>query len=319
MRIYIQFLLLSILVYSCTPKKKLEVDVSDISVSFDLRRFDVAFYTASKASLPQLKLDYPLFFPSNTPDSIWLGKMKNTDEQALYRETLKVYPDTEDLERQLTSLFAHITYYYPAFKAPNVVTMLSNIDYDYRVVYTDSLLLISLDAYLGEKHPYYEDYPRYIKQTNTKDHIVVDVANAIIEQQFPPQTSRVFLHKMISEGIKWYYLDAYMPQALAHHKMGYSKQKLVWATANEVNVWGYFIENNLLYSTDSQLNARFLDLAPFSKFYKLQDVDSPGQIGKWIGYQIVKSFMKNNDVSLQELMQLEPELIFSKSKYKPKK
>lgn len=319
MRIYIQILLLSSLLYSCTSKDRFQVDVSKIPVAIELERFDEAFYTATLDSLPKLKTSFPYFFPENTPDSIWVAKIQNTDEQALFAETQKVFPNTTALSQELRSLFAHLKYYNTSFREPKVVTMLSNIDYDYRIIYTDTLLLISLDAYLGEQHPYYRDYPRYIKQTNTKDHVVVDVANAIISQQTGEIPSRQFLHKMITAGIQWYLLEAYMPAKEPHIRMGYSKQKWVWALENEAKVWSYFIENNLLYSTDSQLNQRFLDPAPFSKFYRLQDVDTPGQIGKWIGYRIVRSFMNNNDVSLQELTQLEPELIFSKSKYKPKK
>ena len=35
------------------------------------------------------------------------------------------------------------------------------------------------------------------------------------------------------------------------------------ATMNEEQIWRYFIENDLLYSTDTQLNKRFIENAPF--------------------------------------------------------
>ena len=81
----------------------------------------------------------------------------------------------------------------------------------------------------------------------------------------------------------------------------------------------YFIENRLLYSTDSKLYARFVANAPFSKFYIDIDKDSPGRIGVWLGWQIVRSYMNNNSVNLQQLLQTNAEEIFKKSKYKPKK
>ena len=46
---------------------------------------------------------------------------------------------------------------------------------------------------------------------------------------------------------------------------------------------------------------------------------SPGRIGQRIGWQIVRSFMDNNDVSLQDLLSLDEEEIFKNSKYKPRK
>jgi hypothetical protein len=67
------------------------------------------------------------------------------------------------------------------------------------------------------------------------------------------------------------------------------------------------------------LNQRFIEVAPFSKFYMNQDELSPGRIGVWMGWQIVNSYMKHNDVSLQELLKIDEDIIFTKSKYKPKK
>ena len=64
---------------------------------------------------------------------------------------------------------------------------------------------------------------------------------------------------------------------------------------------------------------RFINLAPFSKFYLEIDNESPGRVGAWIGWQIVRSFAKNNDVPIEELLKMNAKEIFEKSKYKPKK
>ena len=42
-------------------------------------------------------------------------------------------------------------------------------------------------------------------------------------------------------------------------------------------------------------------------------------IGKYIGWQIVKSFMKNNDTSLNKMLTSSPIDIYNNSKYKPQK
>ena len=92
-----------------------------------------------------------------------------------------------------------------------------------------------------------------------------------------------------------------------------------WAQENEEEIWRYFIEEELLYSTDAKLPTRFIVDAPFSKFYLEIDNESPGRIGQFIGWQIVRAYMENNDTSLSELMTLNPEALFRQSKYKPKK
>ena len=284
-----------------------------------INRFEQDFYSHKGEDLEELKKKYPLLFPENTPDSVWMAKIKDKDEQELYTETQKLYSSFSDIETELRSLFKYITHYNPMFNTPNIITGLSNIDYNYRVIYNQRLVFISLDVYLGSKHPFYSDYPAYIKQNNVRERIVVDVANAIIDSQIKPLTNRSFLAKMIHEGKKLYLLDLYLPLKSDAVRIGYTKQKYDWAITNEEQVWKYFIENNLLYSTDTKLNKRFLEDAPFSKFYLSEDKNSPGRIGQRIGLQIVRSFMDNNDVSLSDLLIKDGEEIFKNSKYKPRK
>ncbi|WP_417799457.1 gliding motility lipoprotein GldB [Tenacibaculum sp.] len=297
---------------------KLDVDVSNLNVKIDLDRFDVDFYNTKPNELTNVKEKYPMLFPPQ-PDSVWINKINNKDEQELFDETQKVFPDFEEEKEQLTSLFKHVTYYNPRFLSPKVITILTNIDYDKRVVYTDSLLFISLDAYLGRTHEFYNDYPEYVKQNNTKEHIVVDVAKTIISKQMLPSRARSFIDKMIYRGKKMYLLDAYLPKIPDAVKIGYSQEKLKWAKSNEEQIWMYFITKDLLYSTSKDVDKRFLDLAPFSKFYMEEDSQSPGRIGEWIGWQIVRSYMQKNDVSLHTLLQTSEEEIFKNSRYKPKR
>lgn len=319
MRYYFLFLVLLLFLNSCQKEVKKNVDTSNIDVEFMINRFEQDFYDHGGENLEELKNKYPLLFPDNTPDSIWMAKINDRDEQELYSETQKLYSSFSDIESELRSLFQHVTYYNPLFNTPDIITGLSNIDYDYRVIYNQELVFISLDVYLGSTHPFYGDFPSYIKQNNVRERIIVDVASAIVDSQIKPLTNRSFLAKMIHEGKKLYLLELYLPLKSEAVRIGYNKIKYDWALTNEEQVWKYFIENNLLYSTDTKLNKRFLEDAPFSKFYISEDKNSPGRIGQWIGMQIVRSFMANNDVSLSDLLLKNEEEIFKKSKYKPRK
>ena len=319
MRFFILVFLILFSFLSCKPSDTEIVDTSTIEVDFSTKRYEVDFYNTTTENLPDLKNKYPYFFPKAFTDSLVIAKINNKDEQELYKETQKQYPTISKFQTELTSLFKHISFYNPTFESPDLVTLISNIDYESRIIYADSLLLVSLDVYLGKEHDFYADFPSYIKQTNTKEHLIVDVADAIIEQQVPLSLERSFIGRMIHEGKKMYALDRYLPTISDTLKIGYSKSKFQWAAENEENIWMYFIEKKLLFSTDTKLNKRFLENAPFSKFYLRQDRQSPGRIGVWIGWQIVKSFMQNNDVSLQKLLTTDSEDIFNKSRYKPKK
>tara|TARA_Y100001935_G_scaffold62122_1_gene52066 strand:- start:2063 stop:2464 length:402 start_codon:yes stop_codon:yes gene_type:complete len=127
-----------------------------------------------------------------------------------------------------------------------------------------------------------------------------------------------FLEKIIYHGKILYYKD-YSLSVSDRHKIGYSIEKMNWANENEYFVWTYFVENNILFDPDNNLDVRFINDAPFSKFYLEIDNESPAMIGKYIGWKIVKSFMKNNDVSLNKMLISKPMDIYYNSKYKPQK
>ncbi len=317
-----QIVILFLLILSfnaCQNKNPLDVDISNIPARVDILRFDLDFYGQPPNHLPAIKQKYPFMFPSRVPDSIWVAKMQDSLLLDLKTEVDSVFPNLDTYKPQIASVFKHIKFYFPAFKEPKIITLYSDWNYLKKAVYADSLDLLTLDNFLGSNNRLYKGIPKYIRQNMTPQQIPVAIANSIIETQVPPARSKTFLAKMINYGKKLYLLDAYLPQLPDSLKMGYTADKMAWAQQNEEDVWRYFIENELLYSTKSNLDLRFLNLAPYSKFYSEDDLQTPGYIGRYTGWQIVRSFMKKNKVSLQKLLQIPAEDIFKKSKYKPKK
>ena len=309
-------LLLSI---SCKKEIAKKVDVSNIEVAVSIVRFEQKFYEADEKTLPQIKMEFPYLFPAQN-DSIWLNKIKDKEERELYNKSKEVFGDFENEKAQITDLFKHVKYEHPNFEPPKIITLITNLDYQSKVVYADSLLFVSLDMYLGKNSEVYQDFPVYLSQNFEKSQLVVDMASAISERYFTPHKSRQFLDMLVNAGKKMVMIDHYLPSVSDAQKIGYSEAEYQWATANEEQIWKYFIENKLLYSTDSKLADRFMAEAPFSKFYIDIDKESPGRIGVWLGWQIVRSYMNNNNnVTLQQLLQTDAEEIFNKSKYKPKK
>ena len=316
---YFGLLLLLIGLVRCSNKENNSVDVSDIVVRTDIERFEQKFYTATHDKLPGLKLEYPFLFPEPNPDSVWINKMQNKDEQDLYAESQKLYEDFTEITEQLESLFKHIKYYYPKFKEPKVITILTNVDYENNVILADSLMFISLDIFLGKDSPIYGEFPKYIKQNYTKEHLIVAVAEKFAEGLIPPSEDKSFVSKIIQEGKKLALIESFLPDVLPEEIIGYTQEQQIWASESEMEIWKYFIENDMLYSQDPQLSARFIEEAPFSKFFLEIDIDSPGRIGVWFGWNIVQSYLKSNNVSIQEAIYVQNENIFKRSKYKPRK
>ncbi|NNC70755.1 MAG: gliding motility lipoprotein GldB, partial [Flavobacteriaceae bacterium] len=224
-RNFILFVII-IIVVACTKKDAVNVDISDIEAVVNVKRFEQDFYSADSSELPELKQKYPLLFPANTPDSIWISKMNDADEQELFREVNTRYVDFRKQSAQLAELFKHIKYYYPGFEEPTVYTVMSNVDYQNSVIYADSLLFISLDVFLGKDKKVYQDFPEYIKQSFTKDHLIVAVAKSLAEREVPRTKDRTFVSRMIQRGKLYYLIDAFLPKVKDHYKIGYTQEQL---------------------------------------------------------------------------------------------
>jgi len=318
MRRVIVLFILVILVSSCDKKSKIEKQVEEIPVAIKVERFDKAFFETPVNELPQLKKKYPQFFPSGVADTVWTNKMKNPLWRELYTEVEKKYSDFSSETQEIEDLFRHIKFYFPKTKTPKVVTLIYEMDYNTKAIYADSLVLISLEMYLGKDHKFYQD-AAYLKKNFEKSQIMPDIVSSFAATKVPAAHDKTLLSQMVYAGKELYLKDLLLPEYSDADKIGYTPEQIKWCNENESYMWSYFIEEKLLYSTESKLANRFINNAPFSKFYLEIDNDTPGRVGTWVGWQIVRSYMKNNDVSLQQLLLTDAAEIFNKSKYKPKK
>jgi gliding motility-associated lipoprotein GldB len=303
---------------SCDKKSKVEKAVEAIPVALKVDRFDQAFFEAKPSELANLKAEYPFFFPEGTPDAVWIDKMQNKDWRALYAEVQKKFPDFNKQTTEIEDLFKHFKYYFPETVMPKIYTVIAEMDYHNKAIYADDKLIIALELYLGKSHQFYT-FPEYLKQNFEERQMMPDIVSSFAVRKIPPPTEKTLLANMIYYGKELYMKDIMLPDYTDAEKMGYTPEQITWSQENESYIWRYFIEEDLLFSTDAKLENRFVNMAPFSKFYLEIDNESPGRIGQWIGWQIVRSFMENNEVSLQEMLKMDAKQIFERSKYKPKK
>jgi len=319
MKKYLILLLTICSFVACSEKSKTNSEIEKIPVAFTLLRFDKEFIETPTSDFGLLKSKYPFLLPSNVSDDIWMAKRNDSLFKEIYKEVQVQFKETKELETDLKSLFQHIKYYFPNQNPGKVVTLISEVDVDAKAIYTDSLSLISLDTYLGKKHRFYDVFDTYVLNDFEPSQITSDLAESFLISQIPFPKDRQFLAQIIYYGKILYAKDLLIPNDSDAQKIGYMPTQIKWCEENEAQIWKYFIENKLLYDSDSKLYSRFIQKAPFSKFYLDLDSESPGRVGTWIGWQIVRSYMKNNDVTLQELFAKDAKEIFDNSKYKPKK
>jgi len=318
MRFPLILLSLFVLLTACNQNQHLNPKAEDIEVDVSFERFDLEFAQTPPEEFQKLKEKYPRLFPEHVPDSLWLNKMQSDLQKEINSEVQQEFPEIEDEKKRIEHLFKYIKYYYPSYKIPKVYTLAEEVNYRQKLVLGEEALLISLDNYLGKEHKFYQGLPQYIAFQQDKIFLISDIVEAFAKQRINPKRSRTFLSDMLYYGKILYVKDVLMPFESDAAKIYYSQDQLDWAQENETEIWSFFVERNLIYSTDVRLEDRFLNLAPYSKFYLELDNESSPRIGQYIGWQIVKRYMeKYPNTSLNDLLELEADVIFTKSNYKP--
>jgi hypothetical protein len=124
------------------------------------------------------------------------------------------------------------------------------------------------------------------------------------------------LYHMIFYGKILYTCDALLPQTHDSLKIGYTTQQMKYCKDYEKNLWGFFAEKNRLYDNNLKTINEFTSEGPFTGAISKE---CPPQIAIWLGWQIVRSYMKNNEkVTVEDLMkEKDAQKILSKSKYRP--
>lgn len=308
-----------LLLAACRESDKTAEAVAKVPLDLQILRFDREFAQSGPGELPVLKQKYPYLFPEQYPDSVWVAKMADSLQLELSTEVERAFGEFKGEAGELESLFKHIKYYFPQYQVPKVVTLVSEVRYRERVLLTDSLLLIGLDNYLGGDHRFYGGMQRYIASSLDRRYLLSDVASAFSKTVVHYPRERSFLSKMVHYGKELYLKDLLLPDMGDDQKIGYSPEDLQWARENEEQIWRYFVERDLLYDTGTDLERKFLDPAPFSKFGLELDSESPDRLGRYMGWQIVRAYVGKEGTGLQQLLELPADELFNKSNYKPRK
>ncbi|WP_460219886.1 gliding motility lipoprotein GldB [Psychroserpens sp. MEBiC05023] len=312
--------LINIALFGCKSDSPVKTEISKLKTNVVVERFDRAFAEAEPEDLASLKAAFPFLFPKRVPDSVWVERMKDSNQVLLNAATHEKFGDFKEVTSDIKRLFQHLKFYNKTFNEPRVITLTNFVNHREKLVVTDSVVVIAIDNYLGTDHDIYSGIQRYITNNLKPSQIVVDLAKAYSEKQIFQMQKKTLLDEMIYFGKQLYFKDVMIPFKTDAEKIGYTQEQLEFAEINENMIWTHFVEHEMLYDTDSSLPARFIADAPFSKFYLELDSQTPGRLGQYIGWQIVRAYMTNNtDVSLEELMQKEAIDIFNKSNYKPPK
>lgn len=313
-------------------------DVSGIKVDASIARFDKDFFAIDTLQLSPglnaLQNKYPYFFSDFIQNIVIAGSIDSSHNlpafvqqyishsRPLYDSAQKKFNSLSNLESELKTGFQFVKYYYPSYKIPKVVSYVGLIG-DPSVAITKDAMAIGLQMFLGKDFSAYttpeafDKFPQYISRRFEPQYIASNCLQNIALDIYPDDIKgRNLVEQLVEKGKQWWLSNKFLPNTEDSLRTGFTQAQLNWCKANEGLIWNYIVQNFDLYTTEPSTIQNFIGEAP--KTDGMPD-NSPGNIGQWIGLQIVKAFAeKKSGLTVQQVLQTDAKKLFEESKYKPK-
>jgi hypothetical protein len=258
----------------------------------------------------------------NGSDSSWkdsvVAYVSDQTLHALYDSVEKKFPDLSSVQAPLITSIRYFKFYFPQLIIPDVITIINGPSHG-AFTYGDSTLCIVLDDYMEPEFSYYkfQEIPQYLIWRFGPEYIVPNCMQVMITHQFPFDPSgKKLLDAMVYNGKVLYLRSKVMPDAPDSLVTDFRNRDLKWCNDNEQEIWKFFVTKNLLYSQDPLEYLKFVNDGPTTSG---MPPESPGNVGSWVGWRIVSSYMKKHpEITLQQLMmEGDAQKILTESKYKP--
>ncbi len=339
---------LTVLLFACNNQSKAP-DVSGISVNLTVQRFEQDLFAIdsnnSKSGLAELQRKYPAFLPLFVNHVLGLGPLVDSNQlvfegskrflhlnQPVYERSQELYKNFNPIKEEITKGFQYVKYYFPSYNVPEILTTIGPMDALAPMSNNEpspnyigeNFLAIGLQFYLGKDFSIYNDAgyissiaPLYRSRRFAKEFIASDVFKLVIDDLYPDSSNRYpLIERFIEKGKRLYLLNALLPDANDTLLIGYTGKQLNWCKENERSIYNFFIQQNLLFEVDPALTQNFTTDGPSTQG---MPEESPGNIGAYLGWEIVKAYIKkNNSVSPERLMLTSNKKIFDESGYKPR-
>lgn len=334
-RTYIILLFCSILLLNSCDKGKNIPDVSYIEMDLDLIRFEKEMYEVDSSQInikaAELVEKHPDFVeiyagPNVMRERTWKDSsahavlthlMKGPQMKMLYDTCMAQFDDFSTYEEQLEEAFKYYHHYFPERPTPRVYTCITEFGYQ-GFTYGPEILVIGTEHYMGKDFPAYNGiFPRYQSRSFTPEHLVSSSMELMAGELVGEQPESNMLDAMIREGKKLYILDLLLPHTADSLKLKYTAAQTEWCNDNEFEMWSFFVNEDLIYSTDRRKYMKYTAPTPTSPG---MPQESPGRTANWMGWQIIKKYMKMNpDETIQDLIdETDSQQILKTAKYKPR-
>lgn len=206
----------------------------------------------------------------------------------------------ENIETSISDALQRLRTALPKVHVSHIYGIVS--PYRQSVITADSVVLVALNLYLGKDYRGYAGFEDYFRRTRESERIPYDVIEATVASHYPIDNdkAKTILSKMLYHGALVHAIMSSMPDADLSLALGVSDKELEWLESNEASIWDKFIQQGFLYSNSDVDASKLLNPSPSTPIIH---PESPGRVGRYIGYAIVKSYIdKHTDVTLERLL-----------------
>jgi hypothetical protein len=299
----------------------LDVDISKSDYTLRSENFDKQIQDTKNANLPDIigrlkdqypeLIDYQFYYCFKTglpSDSVFGGhwdELTNNDYfNRLSKRLKEMYPRLRAHQASIESGFKRLKIHFPTGKFPTTLVFMNSF-FASSIYCTENELAVGLERYLGPKTQEIKELPNeqfydWIKIAMDEKYLDRDAVCGWIQTHMLPMKENMnHIEAMIYWGKVLYLTEAAYPEMDPAILMRYSQKNYDWANQNERNFWEYLVKQNLLFQKNATDQAGFVQEGPFTAGLPQK---GPDRLGQFLGYRIVKSFIDQNDVTLQQLL-----------------
>ena len=322
------FAMLFILACGCNdekPLQKIEIAPRAAQLSAKARSFDIDLFSCDfnqpVRCADSLKANYGTFFCGFVEDDLRLAACTSDSVGALlwlftadpqiaatHQSVMESFPieKRNTITSELTGVIQRWHHFFPSRPIPEIIYYCSA--WNRSIATTDSVIGIALDCYLGPNHEITKKlspdiFPSYVKENMDERYLVADAVKGFSAWQarnvYQPKD---LLSELIFYGKIMYVAEALAPDLADSTLMNWSTQQWEWAVAGEEQVWKTLAnERTMFQSKPFEINKWFAD-GPFTSAAGIPQQSAP-QLGVWMGWNIIRSYMKKfPDTTLEALL-----------------
>lgn len=315
-------ILLIPLISSC-DSNPLDVDASNVNVDIAYTDMDDIIFNADSTQLmnkhhsfkKEIKdiYDYQVGYClriGDVTDTAFYNSIQqyraDSNIQQLESDIRTNFNDLTDRKKTITEGFRHLKFHIPDGKQPKNIVFLNSL-FRSGVFCTENEIGIGMEWFLGDSNRVIQKldpqtFFAWMKEGMDEVYLERDVITGWVETHYVDPAEGALAEHMIRWGKVLYLTEAAYPHFEENIILRYSKDDYKWALDNEYQFWKYLVDEKLLFKIDERTTNNMVGEGPFTP--GLPDQESPDRLGQFLGYRMVKNYMNNNEITVEEMLKL---------------